>query len=124
MKSIIVGVAAAAGLMIAGSAVAADMPPEAKELNCIACHAVDHKVVGPAWADVGKKYKGVAKYKYSSSGSNAADAKEYPLVEGLVLKVSKGGSGNWGSMPMPANDPSGAKKAKIEKLIKFELSLG
>ncbi len=116
MKTIIVSLAASAGLMIAGSALAADMPPEAKELNCVACHAVDKKVVGPAWADVGKKYKGATEFEYNG--------KKYPLVEGLVMKVSKGGSGHWGSMPMPANDPSGAKKDKIEKLVKFELSLG
>jgi len=119
MKSIIVGTFAAAGLMVAGSVLAADlppMPPLAKELNCVACHAVDHKVVGPAWHDVGKKYKGATEYTYNG--------KKYPLLDGLVMKVSKGGSGVWGSMPMPANDPSGAKKAKIEELVKFELSLG
>ncbi|HEY5995025.1 MAG TPA: c-type cytochrome [Gallionellaceae bacterium] len=116
MKSIIVSLAATAGLMIAGSAMATEMPPEAKELNCVACHAVDKKVVGPAWADVGKKYKGATEFEYNG--------KKYPLVEGLVMKVSKGGSGHWGSMPMPANDPTGAKKEKIEKLVKFELSLG
>ncbi len=116
MKSIIVSLAATTGLMIAGSAMAAEMPPEAKELNCVACHAVDKKVVGPAWADVGKKYKGATEFEYNG--------KKYPLVEGLVMKVSKGGSGHWGSMPMPANDPTGAKKEKIEKLVKFELSLG
>ncbi len=116
MKSMVVGVAAAAGLMVAGSALAVDMPPEAKELNCIACHAIDKKVVGPAWADVGKKYKGATEFEYNG--------KKYPLLEGLVMKVSKGGAGHWGSMPMPANDPAGAKKAKIEKLVKFELSLG
>ncbi len=116
MKSIIVSMAAA-GLMIAGSAMAApEMPAEARELNCVACHAVDHKVVGPAWADVGKKYKGATEFEYNG--------KKYPLLEGLIMKVSKGGSGHWGSMPMPANDPTGAKKEKIEKLVKFELSLG
>jgi cytochrome c len=116
MKSIIVSMAAAAGLMIAGGAMAAEMPAEAKELNCVACHAIDKKVVGPAWADVGKKYKGATEFEYNG--------KKYPLVEGLVMKVSKGGSGHWGSMPMPANDPTGAKKDKIEKIVKFELGLG
>jgi cytochrome c len=116
MKSIIVSMAAAAGLMIAGSALAVDMPPEAKELNCVACHAVDKKVVGPAWADVGKKYKGAKTFNYNG--------KDYPLEEGLIMKVSKGGSGHWGTMPMPANDPSGAKHDKIKKLVQFELSLG
>ena len=103
MKSIIVSMAAAAGFVIAGSALAQDMPPLAKELNCTACHAIDHKVVGPAWRDVANRYtgKGVKTYTYRG--------KEYPLIEGLVMKVSKGGAGNWGSMPMPANDLSGAK---------------
>ncbi len=117
MKSIIVSVAAAAGLVIAGNALAVDMPPLAKKLNCTTCHAIDHKVVGPAWKDVAEKYtgKGVKTFTYNG--------KEYPLIEGLVMKVSKGGSGNWGSMPMPANDPSGAHKKEITELVEFEQSL-
>ncbi len=96
---------------------AVGMPALAKELNCVACHAIDHKVVGPAWQDVANKYTGQGVTKYVYQG------KEYPLIEGLVMKVSKGGAGNWGSMPMPANDPTGAKKDKITELIKFEQSL-
>jgi cytochrome c len=101
----------------AAGAASVQMPPLAKELNCIACHAIDHKLVGPAWQDVANKYtgKGVTRYTYKG--------KEYPLIEGLVMKVSQGGSGNWGTMPMPANDPSGVKKAKITELVKFEQSL-
>src|SRR5882724_9492838 len=102
MKSIILSTTIAAGLMITGSVMAIDMPPLAKKNNCVACHAVDHKVVGPAWQDIGKKY---------------------PLLEGLVMKVSKGGSGHWGSMPMPANDPTGKKQDEIKQLVQFELSL-
>ncbi len=115
MKSVFVSAAAAAGLLVAGNALAADMPPLAKELNCVACHAIDKKVVGPAWHDVSVKYKGATTFNYNG--------KDYPLVEGLVMKVSKGGSGHWGSMPMPANDPSGAKKDKIEQLVHFVLGL-
>lgn len=117
MKSIITGMAAIAVFMIAGTALAEEMPALAKELNCTACHAIDHKVVGPAWRDVANRYtgKGVKTYTYRG--------KEYPLIDGLVMKVSKGGSGNWGSMPMPANDLGGAKRAKIEELVKFEQSL-
>jgi cytochrome c len=117
MKSIIVSVAAAAGLVIAGSALAVDMPPLAKKLNCTTCHAIDHKVVGPAWKDVAEKYTGHGVKTFTYNG------KEYPLIEGLVMKVSKGGSGNWGSMPMPANDPSGAHKKEITELVEFEQSL-
>lgn len=123
MKSIVVNIAVAAGLMIAGSAFSMDMPPLAKKNNCTACHAIDHKVVGPAWMDVSKKYKGVKTYKYSPKGSAEADAKEYPLVEGLMMKVSKGGHGNWGSMPMIANDPAGKKQGEIKELVEFVLGL-
>lgn len=117
MKSIIVSMAATAGIMISGNTMAVEMPQLAKELNCVACHAIDHKVVGPAWRDVANKYagKGVTTYTYRG--------KEYPLIEGLVMKVSRGGSGNWGSMPMPPNDLSGARKDKITELVKFEQSL-
>ncbi len=110
-------------VMFAGAAQAVDMPPEAKELGCSTCHAIDHKVLGPAWMDVSKKYKGQATYKYSSYGSDNPDAKEFPLVEGLVKKVSKGGSGNWGSQPMPANNPVGTKTDKIKHLVEFILAL-
>ena len=117
MKSICMSVAATAGLMLAGGAMAVDMPPLAHQLNCTTCHAIDHKVVGPAWKDVAERYtgKGVTTYTYNG--------KTYPLIEGLVMKVSRGGSGNWGSMPMPANDPSGARKKEITELVEFEQSL-
>lgn len=106
MKSIVVSMAVAAGLMIAGSAMAADMPELAKKNNCTACHAIDKKVVGPSWADVAKKYKGDAA---------AADK--------LLVKVSKGGAGAWGSMPMPANDAAGKKQDDMKALVKFILAL-
>src|SRR4030065_2786770 len=60
MKSIIVNMIAAAGLMVAGSAMAADMPALAKKMNCTACHAIDKKLVGPSWQDVANKNKGDA----------------------------------------------------------------
>jgi cytochrome c551/c552 len=104
--------------MMAGNAVyAIEMPPLARQLNCNACHAIDHKIVGPAWKDVADRYtgQGIKTYVY--------DNKEYPLIEGLVMKVSKGGAGNWGTMPMPANDPKGVKQKEITELIKFEQSL-
>lgn len=41
----------------------------------------------------------------------------------MMLKVSKGGSGNWGIMPMTAYDPNGAKQDDIRALVKFILSL-
>ena len=104
MKSIIVG--AAVGLMIAGSATATDMPDLAKKDGCAACHSIDRKIVGPAWMDVAKKYKGDA----------GAEAR-------LIAKVSKGGSGVWGKVPMPAIDAAGKKQDDIKQLVQFILGL-
>lgn len=96
---------------------AAEMPKEATTLGCVACHSIDKKGVGPSWQEVADRYtgKGVKKFTY--------EGKTYPLIEGLVMKASKGGSGNWGQMPMPPNDPAGMHKAEITKLIEFEQSL-
>lgn len=115
MKFTIESMIATTILLFAGNAMSVEMPDLAKKLHCNACHAIENKIVGPAWKDVANKYKGVTKYTY--------EGKEYPLIEGLVMKVSNGGSGNWGTMPMPANDPTGVKKAEITELIKFEQSL-
>ena len=114
MKHAAIGIAAA-GLIFANGAMAAAMPQLARELNCTSCHAIGYRMAGPAWKDVAARYKGTTTFKYNGN--------DYPLVEGLVMKVSKGGVGNWGTMPMPANDPSGSKKAEIAQLVKFMLSL-
>ncbi|HYP86420.1 c-type cytochrome [Variovorax sp.] len=58
----------------------------AKAKNCMACHSVDKKVIGPAFTDVAAKYKGDA-----------------GAVDKLADKIRKGGSGVWGPVPMPAN---------------------
>jgi len=105
MKSIAVSMIAAAGLLVAGSAMAAEMPALAKKHNCTSCHTIEKKLVGPAYMDVAKKYKGDA----------GAAAK-------LEAKVAKGGSGVWGAMPMPPNSPK-VPEADIKELVKFVLSL-
>ena len=102
-------------MLAVGSAQAVDMPTLTKKHDCDVCHDIEAKLVGPAWKDVAKKYKGATKYKWNG--------KEYDLEEGLVLAISKGSSGNWGDMPMPASDPNGAKKAEMKELIKFVLGL-
>ena len=107
MKAIILalGVAATA---VSGSAFA-DLDL-AKKSGCLACHSVEKKIVGPAWKDVGAKYKGDA-------GAKAA----------LIEKVKKGGKGNWtavtGGAPMPPYSPR-VSDENIEKLVTFVLSLG
>ncbi|HMY51151.1 MAG TPA: c-type cytochrome [Rhodocyclaceae bacterium] len=102
MKKLVV-VAAVAGLMGSTAAFADAGMDLAKAKNCLACHAVDKKVVGPAYKDVAAKYK----------GDKTAEAK-------LVEKVQKGGSGVWGSMPMPPNPQVSPAEAKT--LVAWVLS--
>ncbi len=104
MKTIILGIAA--GLTMAGSVMAADMPELAKKHKCDSCHSIEERVVGPSWKAVAEKYK----------DDPAAPAK-------LVIKISKGGRGVWGTMPMPANDPSGTNEKDMKTLVKFILGL-
>jgi uncharacterized protein YdgA (DUF945 family)/cytochrome c551/c552 len=91
------------------------MPPLAIKLNCVACHAVDRRIVGPSWMEIAKRYHGATQFEYNG--------RYYPLAEGLVMKVSRGGSGHWGLMPMPAIDPMGTKQFDITELVHFVLNL-
>ncbi|WP_298235180.1 c-type cytochrome [uncultured Azohydromonas sp.] len=75
----------------------------AQKKNCLACHAVDKKLVGPSYKDVAAKY----------AGDKAAEAK-------LAEKIIKGGAGVWGPVPMPANPQVSADEAKT--LAKWVLS--
>jgi cytochrome c551/c552 len=102
-------------LVSAGAAIAVDMPPLARKDTCTDCHAIDRKIVGPAWMDISRRYKDVPEFEYKG--------KIYSLEDGLVMKISRGGSGNWGAMPMPKNDPGGAKEADYRELVRFILSL-
>ena len=101
MKAILVAAAAVAAL--ASNAALAN-EQLAKEKNCLACHAVDHKVVGPAYKDVAAKYK----------GDKSAEGK-------LATKIMKGGGGVWGQVPMPANPQ--VSEAEAHKLTQWILSL-
>ncbi|AXA94233.1 c-type cytochrome [Massilia sp. YMA4] len=75
----------------------------AKAKNCMACHAVANKLVGPAYKDVAAKY----------AGQKDAENK-------LVAKVMKGGSGVWGAIPMPANPQ--VSDAEARTLVKWILA--
>lgn len=92
---------AGAGLMIAGQASADEALAKAK--NCMSCHAIDKKVVGPSYKDVAKKYAG-------NAGAAAT----------LEAKVKKGGSGTWGTVPMPPNPA--VSDAEIKKLVAWILA--
>ena len=72
--------------------------------NCMACHAVDKKLVGPAYKDVAAKYAG-----------------QKDAVDKLAQKVMKGGAGVWGAVPMPANPQ--VSEAEAKQLVQWVLSL-
>jgi len=75
-----------------------------KKNGCTACHAIDKKVVGPAYKDVAAKYKGDA----------GAPAK-------LMAKVKAGGTGVWGQVPMPPNPQ--VKDDELKTMVSYVLSL-
>ena len=103
MKALLVMVVTAGSLMLGGQANANQAL--AQKSGCLACHAIDKKVLGPSFKDVAAKYK----------GDKAAEAK-------LVAKVKAGGSGVWGPMPMPANSPQ-VKDEDIKSIVQWVLSL-
>jgi len=96
--------AAALMALAAAPAFAADELALAQKSACTACHAVDKKVVGPAYKEVAAKYR----------GDKTAEAR-------LIDKVKKGGTGVWGEVPMPPN--STVSDEDIKKLVKWVLSL-
>ena len=100
MKAVYIAMVAA-GIVMTGQAQADEALAKAK--NCMACHAIDKKLVGPAYKDVAAKYKGDAK---------AADM--------LAAKVKAGGKGVWGQIPMP---PNNVTPEEAKKLVAWVLSL-
>jgi cytochrome c len=100
MKRALFVLAAAAAL--SGPALADQALATAK--NCMACHAVDKKLVGPAYKDVAAKYAG-----------------QKDAVDKLAAKIMKGGSGVWGPVPMPANTQ--VNEAEAKKLAAWVLTL-
>ena len=94
---------ATAAVAVSVSVPAAASEELAKKHNCLACHTVDKKVVGPAYKEVAAKYR----------GDKTAEAK-------LFEKVKKGGVGTWGQVPMPPN--ATVPDADIKALVKWILS--
>ena len=93
-------VAGVAGVAVAGQAQADEALAKAK--NCMSCHAIDKKLVGPAYKDVAAKYKGDAKAP--------AD---------LAAKIKAGTKGTWGQIPMP---PNNVTEDEAKKLAAWVLS--
>ena len=102
MKRILITAALSAAAILSTAPAFADQAL-AKKKNCMACHAVATKLVGPSYKDVAAKYKGDA----------GAAAK-------LAAKVIKGGSGAWGAIPMPANPQ--VSEAEAKTLVAWVLS--
>jgi len=99
-RTMLMAVLMVAGLASQAALAQADL---AKAKNCMACHAIGSKLVGPAYKDVAAKY----------AGDKGAEDR-------LVAKVMKGGSGVWGAIPMPANPQ--VSEAEAHTLVKWVLS--
>ncbi|RYF71180.1 MAG: c-type cytochrome [Comamonadaceae bacterium] len=97
-------------LLVATLAAAAASAPAladqalATQKNCMACHAVDKKLVGPSYKEVATKYAG-----------------QKDAVDRLATKILKGGSGVWGPVPMPAN--AQVTDAEAKKLAAWVLTM-
>ena len=81
MKKLLVTMA----LTVTATTAMADAVALATAHTCLACHAIDRKVLGPAFKDVAAKY------------ASRKDAVDY-----LTKKIKSGGAGVWGPIPMPA----------------------
>lgn len=100
MKNALLAFCAAS--MLAAPALADQALATAK--NCMSCHTIDKKLVGPSYKEVAAKY---------AADKGAADK--------LAVKIQKGGAGVWGPVPMPANPQ--VNEAEAKKLAAWVLSL-
>lgn len=94
-----------AGLVFAGNVLAESGEVLAKNANCLTCHAIDKKALGPSIKDIAAKYK-------NDKGAQIA----------LEKKVRSGGAGTWGKMPMPATAMS-VSDGDIKSIVQWILSL-
>lgn len=103
MKTVFVRWTAAACAAAAGIPALASQELAQKNA-CLACHAIDKKLLGPAYSDVAKKYK----------GQKDAEAT-------LVANIKKGGAGKWGQVPMPSQ--AALSEADAKTLAQWILGL-
>ena len=98
------------GIVLASAGLALAATPSlaseelAKKHACTACHAIDKKLVGPAYKEVANKYRG--------------DPKSEAM---LVEKVKKGSVGTWGQVPMPPN--ASVPDADVKAIVKWICAL-
>lgn len=100
MKFLIPSLIATAGLIMMGSAFAAEMPKVGKA-KCGACHAVDKKGVGPSYMDIAAKYKG-----------------DTDAVSKIIAAVTNGGASGWKMGKMPPKG-IGANEAEIKSMSEY-----
>ncbi|MDP3086075.1 MAG: c-type cytochrome [Rubrivivax sp.] len=93
----------AAALALAGSAAWASPTEAMTKAGCMACHAKDKKLIGPAFKEIAAKYKG------------------QDVIAKLMDKVRKGGAGSFGSLPMTPTAPSKIGDAELKAAIEFIL---
>lgn len=72
--------------------------------DCMACHSIDNKIIGPAYKDVAAKYE--------NTQAN---------IDSLASKIKHGGSGNWGNAMMTPHPDLADADAK--EMVKYILSL-
>ena len=101
MKTLAITMFATLSLASGAAVASADL---AKAKNCMACHAMDKKLVGPSYKDVAAKY--------------GADK---DAVGKLAKKIRDGGTGVWGQVPMPANPQ--VSEAEAQTLAKWVLTV-
>lgn len=95
-------IALSAGLLLGAVQGAQASEALARSKNCVGCHTVDKRVVGPSYKDIAARYK----------GKNAEAA--------LVQKIRQGGSGSFGAVPMPPN--ASVTEAEARTLVKWILA--
>jgi cytochrome c len=88
-------------LLVSQTALAS--PELARSRNCVACHHMERKMIGPSYKAIAERY----------AGDEAA-------AKALIEKVIKGGAGNWGPTPMPAQPT--VTPAEAEALVKWILA--
>ncbi len=96
MKKMITMIAASLSLL----GVAQASEELAKSKNCLTCHAVDKKIVGPSYKDIAAK-------RSAEKGAEAA----------LAVKIKAGSKGEWGQVPMPPNNVTEAEAATLSKWV-------
>ncbi len=101
-RSLLIAASVAVGILGAPAAQASEAL--LKKHNCVACHQVDKKLVGPSYKDVANKYKG-----------------QKDVAAKLAETVKKGGQGVWGQVPMPPN--AAVPDADIKQMVVYILSL-